>query len=100
MSVDEISEIISNLEWDDLIRIQSKITDRGNHLNRLELQKFKKGDYVKIKDTEGNYRDGMVMGFTSKQVRVEIGREHPVSISPHSLTKWAREAKELEEAPG
>jgi len=93
MNVDEIVEAISKMEWDDLISIGSASQDRMKYLNRLELKKFKQGDHVKVRDTEGNYHDGMVWKVTSTKVRVDIGHGKPLVISPHLLTKWMQEAK-------
>lgn len=93
MSVDEISEAICKMEWDDLIRVNDVIVERVKHLNKLELQKFKPGDKVKVKDKEGKYHPGMVWRVSGTKVQVEVGRDRPVALSPHLLSKWMQEAE-------
>jgi len=96
MRVDEILEAISKMEWDDLQTFVAAFNDRANHLNKLELQKFKPGDRVKVKDTKGNYHYGHVYSVTSTQVRVDTALDRLVNVSPHLLTKWTQEGEVLE----
>ena len=87
MSVDEILEAISKLEkFEDFQRIQSAASTRWDHLCHLELQKFKKLDLVKIKDKQGKYHTGMVIGFTKYLVKVEI-YDKVVKVNPKDLEK-------------
>lgn len=91
MNIDDIVCKISKMNWNDLIKVGTASQERMKYLNKLELKKYKQGTHVKIKDTEGNFHDGIVWKVSSTTVKVELGRKKPIKFSPHLLTKWIKE---------
>jgi len=93
MNIDKILEVISKTEnWDDLIRIGEAFNNRFKHLTQLAMQrlkqKYKMGDRIKVKTTDGEYHPAMIYGFTKNKVRIILYNKE-VKVSPVDLEKWS-----------